>query len=421
MTSYERMMQSVNHKEPDKVPIDIGATNVTGMHASCVAELRDYFGLEKRPVIIHDPFQCLGFIDEDLAEAIGTDAAKMGSRYTFFGFPNENWKEWRTPWGQDVLVAEKFNVTEDEESKIYMYPQGNTSYPPSAVLPEGGYFFDEIIRQEPLPLDDSEIKAEDNLEEFQLLSDVELMRLAQNAELARDSGKFVIADFGGLGLGDIACIPAPQIPYPKGIRDVTEWYVSTVIRQPLLNEIFEKQYDIGMQNLKKINDQFGDKIDGLFLCGTDFGTQDSSFCSPETFKSLYMPHYKKITEWIHNNTEWKIFKHSCGSIPEFIPLLIEAGFDILNPVQISAKGMDPQFLKKEFGEDITFWGGGIDTQHTLPFGSPEDVRREVLENLRIFSADGGYVFNPIHNVQAKTPIKNLIAMFDAYKEYNGIK
>lgn len=183
--------------------------------------------------------------------------------------------------------------------------------------------------------------------------------------------------------------------------------------------LFEKQYDIVIENLKKLNETCGDKIGAIFICGTDFGTQNAIFCSPESFKSLYMPHYKRLNEWIHTNTGWKTFKHCCGSIPGFIPFFIESGFDIINPVQTSAAGMDPEWLKKEFGKDITFWGGGVDTQKILPFGTPEDVREEVLRKCEIFSKDGEFVFNAIQNVQARTPVENLSAMIEAVKEFNG--
>ncbi len=159
-------------------------------------------------------------------------------------------------------------------------------------------------------------------------------------------------------------------------------------------------------------------VDVAYICGTDFGTQISTFCSEETFRELYMPYYKKINSWIHSNTNWKTFKHSCGAIYEFIPLLIESGFDIINPVQCSAQGMDPKTLKENFGDSIVFWGGGVDTQKILPFGSKEQVRDQVLRRCEIFSRSGGFVFNSIHNVQAKTPVENIVAMIDAVKEFN---
>ena len=145
--------------------------------------------------------------------------------------------------------------------------------------------------------------------------------------------------------------------------------------------------------MDKLNRAAGDKIDVIFVCGTDFGTQISTFCSADTFRDLYMPYYKKINNWIHENTNWKTFKHSCGAIEPFIPLLIESGFDILNPVQCSATGMDPQTLKDKYGKDVVFWGGGIDTQKLLPFGTPAEVKEQVKERCHIFGRDGGVTFS----------------------------
>jgi len=163
----------------------------------------------------------------------------------------------------------------------------------------------------------------------------------------------------------------------------------------------------------------GSRIDAVFTCGTDFGTQTSSFCSVDTFRELYYPYYKQINDWIHRNTTWKVFKHSCGSVAKFIPSMLEAGFDILNPVQCTAAGMEAERLKSEFGDRLTFWGGGIDTQKVLPFGTPGQVQKQVLERCWIFSKRGGFVFNSVHNIQAQTPAENIVAMIDAVKEFNG--
>lgn len=155
------------------------------------------------------------------------------------------------------------------------------------------------------------------------------------------------------------------------------------------------------------------------MCGTDFGTQNATFCSLDTFKSLYVPYYKRVNDWIHAHTTWRTFKHSCGAVESFMPAFIDAGFDIINPIQCSAEGMDPKKLKAQYGDRLIFWGGGVDTQRTLPFGTPAEVRVEVLERCEVFSKGGGFVFNAIHNVQANTPVANVTAMIDAVKEFNG--
>ena len=190
---------------------------------------------------------------------------------------------------------------------------------------------------------------------------------------------------GGTALGDIAFVPGMQLKHPRGIRSVAEWYMSTIMRSDYIKEVFDRQSALAVENLSKLHIVVGNNIDVAFLCGTDFGTQDSTFCSPEQFDDLWLPYYRRINNWIHNNTSWKTFKHSCGAVENFMDRFIDAGFDIINPVQVSAKGMDPKHLKETYGKDLTFWGGGINTQKTLPYGTTQMVREEVLRHCYIFA------------------------------------
>ena len=419
MTLKERVITSLNHSQPDAVPVDFGSTAVTGIHVNVVAALRDYYGLEKRPVKVHEPYQMLGWVDEDLKQAIGVDVEGVFPPETIFGFRNENWKPWRLPNGLEVLVSEHFRTTVDESGDTLIYPKGDTSAPPSGRMPKDGYFFDTIIRQE--PIDESRLNPEDNLEEFGPISDEDLAYFARETQAAAKTGRAVMLSVPGTAFGDIALVPAPFLKHPKGIRDIEEWYISTVTRQDYIHRVFEKQCEIALQNLEKIKNAVGDTVDVAFLCGTDFGTQSSTFCSKKTFRRLYMPYYKRINEWIHANTGWKTFKHSCGAVEPLIDDFIECGFDVLNPVQISAAGMEAKKLKEKYGDHIAFWGGGVDTQRTLPFKTPEEVREQVLRNCEIFSKGGGFVFNTVHNIQGNTPIENVVAMIDAVKAFNGAK
>ncbi len=192
--------------------------------------------------------------------------------------------------------------------------------------------------------------------------------------------------------------------------------MSTVARYDYVYAIFERQCEIALQNLASLYQAVGNKIDMIFMTGTDFGTQNGPFISPKAYRRLYQPFQKRLNDWVHQNTTWKIFIHSCGSIIKLLPDFIEAGFDILNPVQTSATGMDPQTLKSEFGDQIVFWGGGIDTQKTLPFGTADEVRQQVKERIDIFGPGGGFVFNSIHNVQAGVPVENLLALYESFNE-----
>ncbi len=415
MTSRERVKSALNFREPDQVPVDFGSTAVTGIHVSVVEKLREYYGLEKRPVKVHEPFQMLGWVDDDLAAALGVDTIAAMPRGTMFGNFNRDWKEWRTPWGQQVLTGGDTVFEDESDGSVAVYPGGDRSAGPSARMVAGGVFFDAIIRQQ--PFDEDNPAVEDNLEEFGLLSDLEIEDIATSCREAAHSGRAVACGGPGTALGDIALVPATQLKAPKGIRDVAEWYMSLLLRPDFIRNVFARQTEIALENLKKLNRAAGKDIDVLFLCGTDFGTQTSTFCNAETFRDLYLPYYRQMTDYIHAETDWKVFKHSCGAVLPLIDCLIEAGFDILNPVQCSAAGMDAAELKKRFGKKLTFWGGGVDTQKVLPFGTPAEVREQVLERCRIFGEGGGFIFNTVHNVQAGTPIENLAAMFAALKEF----
>jgi hypothetical protein len=412
----QRVVDALNHHQPDCVPVDFGGTGVTGMHVTCVAALREYYGLEKRPVRVHEPYQMLGMIDEDLREALGIDVIGVFPRNTMFGFATENWKSWNFH-DLEVLVPQDFNVSIDANGDTLIYPEGDTTVAPSGRMPSGGYFFDSIMRQE--PLDEERLNPEDNMEEFTPITDQELAHFVQSVEAAAASGLAVIATFGGTAFGDIALVPGLNLKHPRGIRDITEWYVSTSVRQDYIHKVFQYQSEIAIKNLERIHSVIGNSIDAVFICGTDFGTQTSTFCSVNTLRSLYFPYYKQVNDWIHSHTTWKTFKHSCGAVTKFIPSFIEAGFDILNPVQCSATGMDPKTLKETFGDRIVFWGGGVDTQKTLPFGTAAEVREQVLRRCEVFATNGGFVFNSIHNAQAGTPLENIVAMFDAVREFNG--
>jgi hypothetical protein len=231
-----------------------------------------------------------------------------------------------------------------------------------------------------------------------------------------ETDKAIVGNFVATSFGDIAVVPGLNLRNPKGIRDVEEWYVSTVLRKDYVYKVFEGQCEIALHNLEKIYEVVGDRVAVVFVSGTDFGMQNGPFVSPEAYRNLYKPFHKEINGWIHKNTSWKTFTHSCGSVRALIPDFIEAGFDVLNPVQLSAADMDMVELKREFGDQVTFWGGGVDTQKTLPFGTPDEVRREVLERIKAFGPGGGFVFNSIHNIQALTPVENLLAMYKILQE-----
>jgi hypothetical protein len=418
MNSRERVSLSLNHKEPDHLPIDLGGSAVTGMHVNTIYGVRQALKLDPpgTPVKVTEPYQMLGEVAPDLLDALGIDVVGLGKPANMFGYRNEGWKPWTTPQGVPVLVPGGFNTDPQPNGDIFMYPEGDQSAPPSGRMPQGGFYFDTIIRQN--PIDDDHLNVEDNLQEFTPVTDEELAFVAREAErIYTQSDKAILANFGGTAFGDIALVPAPNLKHPRGIRDVAEWYMSTVSRRDYVYEVFERQCEIGIANLENIYQAVGDKVNAVFVTGTDFGTQNGPFISPKAYRSLYMPFHKRVNDWIHTHTAWKTFIHSCGSVRLLIPDFIAAGFDILNPVQCSAANMAPEELKREFGNQITFWGGGVDTQRTLPFGTPDEVRAQVRERIRTFGPGGGFIFNPIHNVQAQTPVENVIAMFETVRDF----
>lgn len=414
LTGRQRVLKAVNHRPHDRVAVDLGGTPCSGAHVSVIANLRRALGLDKagEPVKVVEPYQMLGEVAADLREALGIDVVNLPSAKNMFGFANAGWKPWRTFDGTDCLVPGNFNTEPEANGDILMYPQGDKSVPPSGRMPKGGYYFDSIIRQK--LIDDAKLDPADNLEEFTLVSEEDLSYYEQAAsELYESTDLAIAAAFGGMAFGDIALVPAPWLKDPKGIRDIEEWYISTIARRDYIREVFARQTEIAIKNLQRIYQAVGDKVQVLHMDGTDLASQNSLFCSPDTYRELYLPFSRRLNDWIHAHTKWKTIKHCCGGCEPLIEGFIEAGFDILNPVQTSAKGMDPKGLVEKYGGRIVFWGGGVDTQQTLPFGTPDEVRRQVAERVEIFGRANGFVFNPIHNIQCNTPVENVLAMFEA--------
>ena len=416
MNSKERVLTTLNHQQPDRIAVDFGGTPVTGIHVLAIENIRKHYGLDQKPIRVIEPYQMLGEIDDELMEILGVDVIGLSPGNNMFGIKNHGeLKEFRTFWGQTVLMPKDFNTTIDENGDLLIYPEGDTSVSPSGKMPKSSYFFDAVIRQE--PIEESKLDPNDNLEEFDPISDEDLAYWKKEVENVKESGKAVIANMGGTAFGDIALVPGLNLKNPKGIRDVAEWYMSVIMRPDYIHEIFEKQSEIALNNLQKFYETVGNNIHAIFMCGTDFGTQDSQFCGLDTLEEMYLPYYKKLNDWIHTNTNWKTFKHSCGAVEPFINSFIDAGFDIINPVQINAKGMEPQHLKDAYGDRITFWGGGVDTQKVLSFGTPEDVKKQVQTQCEILSKNGGFVFNTVHNTQATVPIENIVAMLETLKSF----
>jgi hypothetical protein len=418
MTSRDRILTACAHRQPDKLPVDFGGGFQTGIHVSIGYKLRQALGLDRpgTPVKVVEIYQMLGEVAPDLQEALGVDAVSLPGTGTMFGFPQMEFKEWQLADGTPVLVPKDFNTQYEPNGDLLQWPANDRSVPPSGRMPAGGHFFDAIIRQ--APLDEAKLDPADNTEEFGPVPDAELEHYRCLAEqLATSTDKAVFCTFGGLTFGDIALVPATFLRRPRGIRDVEEWYVSTVSRPDYIKAVFERQAEVAIANLERLHGAIGDRAAIMQTNGTDFGTQNGPFLSAATYRDLFLPYQKRVNGWIHRHTKWKTFMHCCGGIVPLLDAVVEAEFDIFSPVQCSAKGMDPRALKRDYGDRLVFWGGGVDTQKTLPFGTPQEVKEQVRERIEIFSPGGGFVFCTIHNIQANTPIENVLAMFEVVKEY----
>jgi hypothetical protein len=420
-SSRERVELALAHQEADRVPLDLGGGLVTGMHVSSVYILRQAIGLDPpgTPVKVIEPYQMLGEIGPDLMDALGVDVVGVGRPTNMYGFRNDNWKRWSAFNGTPLLVPGDFPTDPEPNGDILMYPCADRSAPACARMPKAGLYFDSIIRQD--PIDEEHLDAAANLEEFAPISDEAVEHI--RAEVARllPSGRAILADFGGMGFGDVALVPGPTLRHPRGIRDLEEWYMSLVSRPQYVYEVFDRQAEIALANLARIHAAIGDGVTAVFVTGADFGTQEGPLISPKTYRTLFKPFHVRVNDWIHANTGWKTFIHSCGSIWRLLDDIVDAGFDALNPVQTSAANMDPRHLKQAYGDRVTFWGGGIDTQQVLPFGTREEIRAMVRDRMRVFGPGGGFVFNPIHNIQAGVPVENLLALYGAVEEFRGYR
>jgi hypothetical protein len=415
LTSRERVRLTLNYKEPDRVPIDLGSTLVTGIHASTYAKLKEALGISKGDIKVYDPYQMLAEVEDEVKRNLGVDTYGIQLPTTVFGYRNSNWKSFKLFNGTNVMMSGNFIYDILSNGDIVVYPQGDKSVPPSGKMPKNGFYFDILVRQE--PIDETKLDPKEWAEQsYSVYTEDDLEYLENTSKWYYENteyslvGNSWVADFG-----DIAFVPGPHIKHPKGIRDLEEWYISAIKRKHYIEDIFHYQFEIGMKNLKLYKEAVGNRIDVMVMSGADFGSQNGPFISPDLYREMFKPLHKTMNEWIHRNTNWKTFIHSCGSNVAFLDDFAEAGFDIFNPVQLSASGMEPKYLKNKYGDKFVFWGGGIDTQKILPFGNVEDVKKEVENNIRIFGKGGGFVFNTVHNIQARVPIENVIEMFETVK------
>jgi hypothetical protein len=399
MTSRERVRTALDFREPDRVPIDLGSNLQSGIMAHALDGLRRHLGLPRRRVKVHEVFQMLGEVEPDVVDRLGADILPVEPLVQFFGLRRENWKPWRLWDGTGVLVPGQFDVDVDAEGGWLLHAGGDPARPVEGRMPRGGFYFDMPSLTESLPGWQPPALAQVRGEHLLDTRELEHMQ-ARAAHLRAATDKALM-----LGAWD-----ATGLPWVGGIPD---FLMLLATDRAYVKDLFAARTDVALRNLERLKAHLGDSIDIIGMEGTDYAGQDRELINPGLFEELCVPFFRQQNTWVHEHTSWKTWYHCCGSIPRLLPPLIDAGVDIINPVQTSAAGMDPRVLKERFGGRIVFWGAGIDTQHTLPFASPEEVAAEVRERIRIFAPGGGFVFNPIHNIQQGTPPANITAAYDA--------
>jgi hypothetical protein len=402
MTSRERVRAALSFREPDRVPLDLGGSIMSGIMAHPLDRLRKHLGLDYRPVRVYEVFQMLGEVELDLAERLGLDILPVEPPVQFFGLRREGWKPWRLWDGTEVLVPGQFKVEAAPDGGWLLHTEGDVAQPVEGRMPKDGFYFDmpslTASHDEYTPPPLEEVRREHRLQT------PELEFLASRAEqLRRATDKALF-----LGCWDFFGLP--------WVGSIPDFLVLMVSDPGYVKELFAVRTETALDNLSKAWRYLGDNIDVLGLDGTDYGSQNTELFSPRLFAELYVPFFKIQNRWVHEHTPWKTWLHTCGSVTRILPQLVEAGVDILNPLQTSAAGMEPAWLKQTYGKKIAFWGGGVDTQRTLPFASAEQVAAQVRERVRLLAPGGGFVFNPVHNVQQGTPPENLLAAFDTARE-----
>ena len=378
-TSRERLLAAIDHRQADRVPIDFGG-NQTGIHKVAYRRLVDLLGL-KEQVVIMDLVQQLARPSEAVLERLHVD-----TRYVAAGGA----KSFKGGVVKRVRGGRTWNDFTDEFGVTWSMPEDQPHYFDISHSPLAGLSLKEI-RGYPFPKGDDPTRFE-GLRERALA-------------LRRDTPYAVVSGISGV-VYEICW-------YMRGLENL---FIDMMTQPDILEAIIDRTLRFWLDWFRLFLDEAGDVVD-VIMIGDDLTGQSGPLFSPKIYRSIIKPRQKELVRYIKSRTRAKIWYHTCGSVLEYLGDLVDNGIDILNPVQLSAKGMDPVRLKKEFGKTLTFWGGGIDSQHVLPRATPKVVREHVRRNIKAFKPGGGYVFNSVHNIQADVPPENVVALFDAACEF----
>lgn len=381
LTSRERVLAALDHREPDRVPIDLGG-NQTGIHKFAYQKLLDLLGL-KEDLAIMDLVQQLAKPSEAVLQRLHVD-----TRYVWAHGP-ESFKGQVIQRRRDGRVWNDFT---DEFGVTWSMPEDHPYYYDISHSPLAGLSLGQI-REYPFPKGDDPTR---------------FVGLRERAlKLKRETPYAVVSGICGV-VYEICW-------YMRGLENL----FADMMEQPeVLETLIDRTLQFWLDWFRLFLDEVGDVVD-VIMIGDDLTGQAGPLFSPKIYRSMIKPRQKRLVQYIKSRTKAKIWYHSCGSIVGYIPDLLDNGIDILNPVQLSAAGMEPAELKAQFGEKLCFWGGGVDSQRVLPRATPEEIRRQVRGNVELFKPGGGYVFNNVHNIQADVPAENIVAMFDAAYEYGG--
>lgn len=378
MTSRQRVELALNHKRTDRIPIDVGSTEVTSMNIHAYKALREYWGMEEEEINTGSIVQQLAILHEDFLEKIGCDF------YPIIANPPSIWKFKRIDEGDYWAFIDEWGA------KLRM-PK------------KGGFYFDYVE----FPLKESTLDA---LKKFKFPDPDDPARIKGLQEKA----KYLYEHTDHALVG--SCLFGGGIfEHPARIRGMENFLIDLASNIKFADALMEEITQRYIQMYSNFLDEVGPYL-SVVVYWDDVTGQSDPLISPQIYRRYIKPKQKRIVETIKKKTSAKVFLHCCGSASFFLPDFIEIGFDILNPVQVSASNMDTKKLKNQFGKDIVFWGG-IDTQKILPFGKPQDVEREVRRRISDLAPEGGYVFAPVHNIQADTPPENLDALFNAFQKW----
>ena len=406
MTSRERVLTALNHREADKVPVDCGAMRSTGIMGVAYNRLKKHLGIEGGSTRIYDSVQQLAIPEEWYLEKFKIDVVDLAR--TFAENP-EDWQDWKLPDGSPAMMPAWLKFKRNDSGWECIDREGDVV----AEMPDSSYYFDQKIWPlfavhkesfEDLPVYIKKVMwdhMKDPLWKNADRPDFHRVLREKAKQLYEDTDYAVMLGFGG-----------NLFEWGQFLYRTDEFLVNLISNRKEMEKMLDRLTEIHISNLISVLDAVSPYVQ-IIQMGDDLGMQSGPMLSPKLYREVFLPRHKEIYRIVKEKTDMFVFLHSCGSIADMIPDLIEAGVDIINPVQISSTGMDPGRLKRDFGKDIVFWGGGVDTQHVLPEGSPEKVREDVRRNTELFIKGGGFVFTQVHNIQAGVPPENIVAMYEA--------